>query len=116
MVRIAMPLVVWISLLSIAQAAEPKPQGKHVKAGVTCHDCHREEHPTQGAVADDSCMVCHGDYPAMAAYTRNLPVNPHAVPKAGHPGPFGCTECHCQHKPPVVKCLECHPKFKMISK
>jgi hypothetical protein len=49
----------------------------------------------------------------MAAYTKALPVNPHMERKAGHPGPFACPECHRQHKPPVVKCLECHPDFKL---
>ena len=96
------------------QAADPKLPAKHAKAGVTCHDCHREETPTKAAVPDDSCMACHGDMPAMAAYTKGLPVNPHAPPKGDHPGPFACTECHSQHKPAVVKCLECHPKFKLV--
>jgi hypothetical protein len=116
MVRFAMPLLAGIFLLPSLRAAEPRPQGKHVQAGVTCFDCHKEEHPTRGAVADESCTVCHGDAPAMAAYTRKLAENPHAILKAGHPGPFACTECHRQHKPPVVKCLECHPTFKMVSK
>ncbi len=85
----------------------------HAKAGVTCHDCHQKEKPTTAAVADDSCMICHGDYPAMADLTKQLPVNPHAPPKAPHPGPFACPECHKQHRPAVVKCLECHPDFKL---
>lgn len=99
------------------RAEDPKLPPWHVKAGVTCHDCHQKEKPDKAAVPDDGCMVCHGDYPAMAAYTKNLPVNPHALPKkAGHPGPFQCTECHHQHKAAVVKCLECHPDFKLKPK
>ena len=99
---------------TLCRAEDPKLPPKHAKAHVTCNDCHHEEAPSKAAVANDSCMACHGDLPAMAAYTRNLPVNPHAVPtKGGHPGPWQCTECHHQHKPAVVKCLECHPAFKL---
>jgi hypothetical protein len=86
---------------------------KHTKAGLICHDCHGKENPSKAAVADESCMVCHGDYPAMAAYTKHLKLNPHKPPTTNdHPGPFPCTDCHRQHKPQVVKCIECHD-YKM---
>lgn len=84
----------------------------HSKAGVHCFDCHHEEKPTKKAVAAESCMTCHGDYPAMKAVTKDAKPNPHD----SHLGEIACTECHRQHKPPVVKCLECHEgkfKFKM---
>jgi hypothetical protein len=84
----------------------------HTKAGVHCFDCHQEEKPTKKAVASDSCMVCHGDYPAMKAVTKDAKPNPHD----SHLGEIPCIECHRQHKPPVVKCLECHEgkyKFKI---
>ena len=81
----------------------------HVKAGVHCFDCHHEEKPTKKAVASESCMVCHGDYPAMRALTKDAKPNPHD----SHLGEIACTECHRQHQPPVVMCLECHEgKFK----
>lgn len=96
-------------------AGHPLP-AKHAKAGVTCFDCHQEEVPSRKAVADNSCMACHGDFAAMADLTRDLPVNPHAAPAPPHPGPFTCTDCHRQHQPPVVKCLQCHPKFKFTAK
>lgn len=81
----------------------------HAKAGVHCYDCHQEEKPTKKAVASESCMVCHGDYPAMKALTKEAKPNPHD----SHLGETPCTECHRQHQPPVVKCLECHEgKFK----
>ena len=81
----------------------------HAKAGVHCFDCHQEEKPTKKAVASDSCMVCHGDYPAMKALTKDAKPNPHD----SHLGEIPCSECHRQHRPPVVKCLECHEgKFK----
>lgn len=89
---------------------------KHTKAKLTCYDCHHQDQPEKAAVADDSCVQCHGDFAAMAEYTRKLPVNPHGARQKGHPGPFTCTECHRQHKPPVVKCLECHPDFKFKAK
>ena len=110
------PLLACFFLATGVRAADHTLPAKHAKAGLNCHDCHQEETPTKAAVPDRSCMTCHGDYPAMAAYTKDLPVNPHAVPKGDHPGPFACTECHCQHKPPVVKCLECHPAFKLKAK
>ena len=76
----------------------------HAKAKLTCHDCHQKEKPSTAAVPDEACMVCHGDYPAMKALTKDAKPNPHGSPH----DPIPCTECHRQHKPPVVKCLECH--------
>ena len=85
----------------------------HAKAGVHCFDCHQEEKPTKKAVASDSCMTCHGDYPAMKVLTKEAKPNPHD----SHLGEIPCTECHRQHQPPVVKCLECHEgKFKFKAK
>ncbi len=95
-----------------AQSQEKKTVSQpphHLKAGVHCFDCHQEEKPTKKAVASDSCMTCHGDYPAMKAVTKNAKPNPHD----SHLGEIPCTECHRQHQPPVVKCLECHEgKYK----
>jgi hypothetical protein len=89
---------------------------KHVQNGLLCYNCHQKEKPTDAAVPQESCMVCHGDYAAMAEYTRKLAVNPHDPPKKeGHPKPFLCTECHHQHKAPEVKCLECHTDFKLVA-
>jgi hypothetical protein len=87
------------------RAGEERPLPvPHAKAKLICHDCHQKEKPTTAAVPDEACMVCHGDYPAMKALTRQAKPNPHD----SHEGPIPCTECHRQHKPPVVKCLECH--------
>ena len=92
-------------------------QAKHAKATLSCYNCHQEENPTTGAgVTDGSCMACHGDFAEMAVVTKALPVNPHTQPPAPHPGPAACKECHKQHQTPVVKCLECHPKFKFTAK
>jgi hypothetical protein len=106
-------LVLWnVPALTQGAAAHPLP-AHHVKAGVHCYDCHQEEKPTKKAVTSDSCMTCHGDYPAMRAVTRHLPVNPHD----SHLGEVPCAECHRQHQPPVVKCLECHKgKFQFTAK
>jgi hypothetical protein len=85
----------------------------HAKAKLICHDCHQKEKPTSAAIPDEACMVCHGDYPAMKAVTKNAKPNPH---DQHNTPPFACTDCHRQHKPPVVKCLECHEgkyTFKM---
>ena len=95
-----------------AQAREAKGfklPAYHAKAGVHCFDCHQEEKPTKKAVTSASCMACHGDYPAMKALTKEAKPNPHD----SHQGEIACTDCHRQHLPPVVKCLECHEgKYK----
>ena len=85
--------------------ADTKPlPAPHVAARMLCHDCHQVEKPMTAAVPDQACMVCHGDYPAMKALTKDAKPNPHASPH----DPIPCTDCHRQHKPPVVTCLECH--------
>ncbi len=99
-----------LAVPSPAQDAKSHPlPAHHAKAGVHCFNCHQEEKPTKKAVASESCMTCHGDYPAMKAVTKDAKPNPHD----SHVGEIPCTECHRQHVPPVVKCLECHEgKFK----
>ena len=115
----------WLGLLVIgslctpgraAQDAKHAPAPIHVKAGLSCFRCHHEEAPTKAPASDEACVDCHGDAPAVAVATQKLPVNPHNPPAAKHTKTFACTECHCQHKPTVVKCLECHDKFKMKAK
>ena len=92
----------------------PRPlPAKHTQAKVVCQDCHKKENPSKSAVADESCMLCHGDYAAMVDYTKHLKPNPHNPPAGKHPAQAPCTECHRQHVPPVVKCLECHPDFTL---
>jgi hypothetical protein len=83
--------------------AVPAQDGKyvaspqHVKAKVTCFDCHGKENPTKAAVASDSCMTCHGDFPAMEDFTKQLAPNPHKLTPAAK-GTANCTDCHRQHK------------------
>jgi len=89
--------------VGVAADAKPLP-APHVAAKLTCQDCHQKEKPLTAAVPDEACMVCHGDYPAMKALTKDAKPNPHGSPH----DPGACTACHRQHKPPVVKCLECH--------
>ena len=95
----------WIlaSLLLVPQLLAAPPTPAHVKAGVTCRDCHGEGKPAKPAPAA-ACMGCHGDAKAMAEATKALPVNPHD----SHLGPQSCTKCHAQHQPGKVLCLECH--------
>jgi hypothetical protein len=95
------------ALPSWAEAAKERPRAiYHLKPGinVSCFDCHQEERPTKKAVASESCMVCHGDYPAMRALTKDAKPNPHN----SHMGEVPCTECHRGHQPSRVICLECH--------
>jgi fumarate reductase flavoprotein subunit len=102
----------WVQARALGEDVKHPLPPKHAKAGVICHDCHQKEKPTTAPVPDESCMACHGDLKAMAELTKHLPANPHQPPPAPHPGPFTCPECHRQHKPAAVKCLECHPTFK----
>ena len=97
----------WVALSLRAGEDRPLP-APHVKAKLICHDCHQKEKPTTAAVPDEACMVCHGDYPAMKALTKDAKPNPHAAPQASPHEPYPCTDCHRQHKAPVVKCMECH--------
>ena len=112
-IRPAVLLLVLLLGGSTVPASGPKLPPQHTKAGLHCVDCHKEEVPTAAANVNESCMICHGDYPAMAAYTKALKINPHALPKGDHPASVPCAECHRQHQTPVVKCLECHPKFNL---
>jgi hypothetical protein len=113
---------------------------QHASAGVACVQCHavtdnlKSEHvsataiaqmptklSTQDAVAEATCLGCHGSYEALAAKTTNVTVltdetgtivNPHAVPKSvsQHQG-VTCTTCHSIHKAsgnPKDYCLSCH--------
>ena len=98
----ALGLAGWMAMAAAPTEDKSLP-APHAKIKVSCHDCHHKEKPNTAAVPDDACMVCHGDYPAMKALTKDAKPNPHD----SHQGPIPCTECHRQHKPPVVKCLEC---------
>lgn len=101
--------LLWTMAAQAQGAGEFKLPPHHVKGGVHCFDCHQEEKPTKKAVASESCMTCHGDYPAMKALTKDAKPNPHD----SHKGEVACTECHRQHKPAVVMCLDCHEgKYK----
>jgi Cytochrome c3 len=101
-------ILAWTSLLAAGGQVDvrvlPVP---HLQAKMICFDCHQKEKPVTAAVPDQACMVCHGDYPAMRALTRQAKPNPHDSPH----DPILCTECHRQHKPPVVQCQECHPEY-----
>jgi hypothetical protein len=101
--------LLWALAAPAQEAKGFKLPALHAKAGVHCFDCHKEEKPTKKAVASESCMACHGDYPAMKVLTKEAKPNPHD----SHQGEIACPECHRQHLPPVVKCLECHEgKYK----
>ena len=91
-------------VVGMGLAQEHKLPAPHAKANLICHDCHQREKPNTAAIPDEACMVCHGDYPAMKALTKDAKPNPHASPH----DPIPCTDCHRQHKAPVVKCLDCH--------
>ena len=88
----------------------------HSKSAISCFDCHQEETPTKAPADSQTCMDCHGDAPAVADLTKQLPVNPHNPPAAKHTKTYDCIDCHYQHKPPVVKCLECHATYKLTAK
>jgi len=98
-----------LALTLPSRAEEPKGRyipKYHTRPGirVLCFDCHAEEKPSKKAVASESCMVCHGDYPAMKALTKNVKPSPHD----SHMGELPCTDCHLGHQPSVVTCVVCH--------
>jgi len=94
--------ILFAAVLAVpVRATAPSPA--HVKAQVACADCHGQAEPAKGAPAE-ACMGCHGDYAAMAAATKALPVNPHD----SHLGQVACTKCHAQHRPGKAICMECH--------
>ena len=102
----------FLAASSLVAAGSRTLFAKHEKHKVSCFDCHQKEVPDHAAVPDESCMNCHGDWPAMAAYTKKLAVNPHAPPTTNNHPRFACPDCHHQHKPGEIKCLECHETFK----
>jgi hypothetical protein len=107
-------LVMSLCLISTALAwGAPKrvPSAKHIEAGLVCSSCHQEDPPAKPPKMA-VCVSCHGDFSAMAEITKALPVNPHD----SHMDDPDCTQCHRQHQPPVVKCLDCHPDFHLTPK
>jgi hypothetical protein len=96
------------SLLTAGRTVDVrKLPAPHIQAKMLCYDCHQKEKPVSAAIPDEACMICHGDYPAMKALTKNVPHNPHDSPH----DPVPCTECHRQHLAPIVQCEECHPTW-----
>ena len=89
MTRLPRPLLLLCGLLlSLPLAAQGHAlPAHHAKAGLHCFDCHQEEKPTKKAVASESCMTCHGDYPAMKAFTKDAKPNPTTHTSVRSPAP-----------------------------
>ncbi len=80
---------------------------RHVKAGIECSGCHKENPPAK-RVKTALCQTCHGDYAKLKERTKDMkPNNVHA----NHLGDLECRECHQGHKADKLACDECH-KFK----
>ena len=106
----------------------------HARAGVgQCTDCHavsvlaethRSVRPEDTLVAErrysnDTCLVCHGSYDALARLTAGSTVfktpagktiNPHLSPTSTHDSDVECWRCHKLHQTvdPVDYCAKCH--------
>jgi hypothetical protein len=106
---------------------------KHEKAGVTCHDCHKESLSAQMSegvkyVTGDyktpmkkrnfgtreMCFECHSDkgngapkgdtFETVTSKTAFEEENPHS----NHNGDMECNECHSMHRQSKVMCAQCH--------
>jgi len=97
-----------IALYAFAQTAAPGAGhgfliDSHVKAGVSCAQCHTQNTATPPTT--QTCLTCHGGtYAKLAATTEKDLPNPHA----SHRGDVDCAECHHVHKASVTLCNQCH--------
>jgi len=93
---------------------------KHLKAGVTCAQCHGAKIPTKGATpvkypsvgTKEMCLKCHGSYKELAQKTKGIKEweeNPHA----NHYGELQCNQCHRAHQTSEYFCTQCHVELKV---
>lgn len=97
------------------QSAQPTAGlDRHVKAGLTCQGCHKEE-PPSAAVPDAQCLACHGDLAKLMKKSTKELTNPHDAHHLGAGEKPKCSECHHIHKASEVSCTYCHQdlKFRM---
>jgi len=79
---------------------------KHIKAGITCENCHGTEKVAERAVVSMTrCLSCHESYEKLAKRTEKMKLNPHVD---YHLGVLECNECHHGHKADENKCESCH--------
>ena len=85
----------------------------HANKDIMCSSCHGEELPLLDArPTNDSCLVCHESYAALAAKTPGKD-HPSRNPHNSHLGPINCRICHKAHTASVNYCFECHKRFNM---
>ena len=76
---------------------------KHVAAGVTCAQCHKQSTATPPDMP--TCLSCHGgSYAKLAEMTKGDEPNPHS----SHRGEEPCASCHHVHMASVTLCNQCH--------
>lgn len=102
-----------LSMPSYAAGEGPFLADRHVKAGVQCSGCHKENPPAK-KVKTSQCQSCHGDYSKLKERTKDMkPNNVHD----NHLGELDCRECHQGHKADKLVCSQCHQfQFTMPKK
>ncbi len=121
-------LITTLILLGTTFAAPVPPAGdllgqKHLKAGVSCKQCHTTGVPANSVSTNqvpkiataDACLKCHGTYKEIAGRTKNYDTalyNPHI----SHYGELDCYQCHRMHKTSEMFCTSCHLEMKVPAK
>jgi fumarate reductase flavoprotein subunit len=93
---------------------------KHLKAGITCEQCHTEGIPTKSTSKGNlpkiatakRCLQCHGSYKQIAESTKNYDT-PLYNPHSSHYGDINCYQCHRVHQTSVLFCTSCHQELKI---
>jgi hypothetical protein len=99
-------LLLSVSMARMPLAAEVCCSDKHVKAGLSCDNCHGAATVTAGAGVDTAkCLSCHGSYEKLAKQTERMKRNPHAD---SHCGELDCNKCHHGHRADENYCGGCH--------
>ena len=113
-------LLVCASLAFAADKPNDQLAQTHLKAGVTCRQCHGDKVPAKTATptkypkiaTKEMCLKCHGSYKELAAKTRGIrewQENPHAH----HYGELECYQCHRVHQSSEYFCTQCHIELKV---
>jgi fumarate reductase flavoprotein subunit len=111
-------IALWTAQFANAQQTTGQLAQKHIKAGLTCKECHGNSIPSKQAgrpapkvATKEKCLSCHGTYQEIAAKTKALepPYNPHD----SHYGALDCYQCHRMHSTQEMFCTQCHEGLKL---
>lgn len=83
----------------------------HMKAGISCSDCHDTSTPSElSSVKNSKCESCHGPIDKIA--DKTVPKTAEQNPHRSHQGDLNCSKCHSGHGTAKSYCLECHSNFQ----